>query len=373
MYTLFDSIPTTGRGAIKFPEFLYVKGEIRRQQAEIVGHYHDNVKSVDSSHFLVKMLDTLNVSLSREAQNYVDVVSDQVPRIASAFQFSSPTSQGKVHNPGYLYGKHCNEIYVLTEEYFDLSLAHEHWRELTPIRVLRHDYSDLAMPILTKPYPNSKDSIAVIAINLPMLAFQYKRWFEEERSLRQEGENSTDVVMADSARTKGMFVAMYPIPNMVYSHYDIAVFNRLKAILFEEEVEDVKNPHPFHVTDISRKLDRILDKQSQVLKQRRLPFQDILLSVAMVNSATLHETMALPEMPITRQVKWPLIMARLPIMKFLVRLNDESRNKQNQNYINRIRISLKQIRNDRILASSLPRELLDEVNDLIDKELIVYL
>lgn len=363
MHTLFDSIPTATRGAVKFPEFLYVKNGMSRELAEAVQYYHhERVRAVKSSHLLARLIQSMNVSMDRSYQNFLDVAEEKGMTLAKRLEITTPLQAGEVLEPGVFYGDGVDEILIFATDPIDIETAKVHWRDLQPIRVLRHPFDDISMPLALGEYPYDREGFAVIAIDIPMLMFQYRRWYETEKGLDE-----------DADRSVYQFISMYPIPNMLYTHLDVAIFNRLHRMLRGEELSEFDRVHPFVMKDFSRKLDSFLEKQIDLLRRRRFTFEEILLGIPMLTAHNLFEVSRLPETIRTRQINWALVMARLPLIKFLLLLNDEANSRANRYYMNRIKMSLKEIRQDRTLKSSLPRKLYDELEETLRTDVAMYL
>lgn len=361
MHTLFDSIPTTSRGTVSVPEFLYVKGGMSRDLAEVMQYYHERVKAVTNNHLLVRLIRSMNVSMKRDYMSFLDAVEDRALDLSRTLGLTSPVNSGEVHTPGVFYGEGVDEIIVSVSEDFDPHDYASRWRELQPIKVLRHPFTDITHPVLKGEYDYKEEGIAVIAIDIPKLMFQYRCWWDEEKGIDGEAE-----------RTTNQFIAMYPIPNMMPTHLDVAIFNRMHAMLLGEPVADFEKVHPFYVTDYTKKLDSIIEKTLALLVRKRLTFDDIMLSVRLVSSHNLFEAAILPKVAKTRQVKWALVMARLPLIKFLLKLNEEADNYSNKFYLTRIKVSLKEIRSDRTLTRVLPRKMMDEIKEGIKTDIAVY-
>jgi hypothetical protein len=361
MHTLFDSVPAATRGIVRVPEFLYVKGGMSRDMAKVMDYYHGNVFAVNSGHFLIRLIQSMNVSMNRDYQSYVDVAEDRGLDLAMSLRMTSSISVGQVFTPGVFYGKNIDEVIISVDTPFDVDDAVRRWRELEPIKVIRHPFDDINLKVPEGNYESDINGIAIITVNIPLLMLQYRRWFEVEKSINP-----------DADRTINQFVAMYPLPNMLPTHLDIAIFNRLSTIHRGEQPAKFERENKMYITDFTSKLDNVLEKQLQILRNKRFAFDQILLSVAMVNQDSLFQSMELPKVARTRQVNWALTLARLPLIKFLLKLNEESNNQDNKFYLNRIRVALRTIRNDRSLRGALPRRLLIEVESGIDSEIRTY-
>lgn len=363
MYDLFDNVPATDQGKVILPQFIYLKGALSRDLMKVTSYYQNNVTSVGNDHLLVKLLLNLNVSMKRELQNYVDTVSDVGMQTASLLRLTTPLNYGKVFSPGPFYGKGCSEIILVHDEPFDVYAARRNWRELRPVVVHRHPFTDTSMARPTGRAVSGESGLVVVSINLPMLAVQWRGWWAEERQ--------PDPSLA--AKRTHQFVSMYPLTNMAYSHLDIAIFNRMATLYNLDEPADFTKAHPFFLVDRSDELDNFLEKQIELLRRKPLIFDQVLLNIPAITAADLSIAMRLPDVVPTRQIKWGLIIARLPLVRFLVQLNALHENHKNRWYLNRLRTALKAIRVDRVLESTLPLDVLRDIDDFIVSEIEPYL
>lgn len=355
MHTLFNERVSSDRGQNLFPEFTYVKRGMLQERDKVITFYRNQVFNVESSHLLVRLIQSMQLQTYDNYQRFVDTAKDQSARVSMSLRLTSPIYLGGLRSESIFYGPNVKEVLMATEEDFDVEAGAVEWRDLKPIRVLSHPFADIAMPLLKGHYPSTQKGITVIAINIPMLMLQYRRWVEEVKY------NSGDI----ASRTIMQFVAMYPIPNMLYSHLDVAIFNRLAVIQRKETPVDIRNPHPFAVVDYSQRLDHILTGMTKSLENRAFTFDQILKNIPMLSAIDLFEVMVLPRGPKTRQVVWARILARLPLVKFLLRINADSDSYQNQYYMTRIAIGLREMKSDGWLMQAMsPDERMDIEQDI---------
>jgi hypothetical protein len=363
MYDLFEDAPDTNRGEIVIPQFVYAKGSYGRELAKVTAYYRDNKRNVPNSHLLVRLLLSLNVSMQRDIQNFVDVATDVGMKISSGLRMTSSLNHGFVFTPGVFYGENAMEIIVADDTPFDVYQSETTWQDWQPVRVLRHPFTDLSMALPDGRYePSQKKGLAVISINIPMLAAQWRYWLKEEKGI--------DKPRTEAQQTIHQFIAAYPIPNMVYSHTDICYFNRMVSMYLEEPVEGFVRTHPFNVIDATDKVDDAIAKYLVSLHNRHNTFDQILSSTPALCSDKLFDVMRLPEVAPTRQVKWALVIARLPLIRFLLKLNAFSDNEKNSWYLTKLRYDIREIRIDRVLASTLPVAVYDELERFIDEDVI---
>jgi hypothetical protein len=363
MYDLFDEDRQIDQGRVTLPQFMYLKGSITREVQKVVDYYQENVTSVPNEHLLVKLLLNLNVSMKREPQNYVDTVAEVGQQTCSMLRIATAANYGRVFSPGVFYGKSVTEIIIAHDTEFNVNEALVNWRELRPIQVLRHPFTDINLARPVGKYGTEEAGIAVIAINLPMLAIQWRGWWGEER----QPDPSVP------ARRTHHFVSMYPLTNMLYSHVDMAIFNRMLNLYMLDDVAPFKRVHPFYVYDYTDRLDEYLDKEIELLRNKPMTFDHTVSAIPAIFSPDLRRVVKLPDVVPTRQIVWALLIARIPLIRFLVQLNAFTENKRNQGYLNRIKRDLQRMRNDHTLEASMPHDLVRDIDDAIHRDIEAYL
>lgn len=338
MYEVFKYRPAINKGQPLIPEYTYIKNGLRRENAKIVKYYRENPTAVNASHLLVKIIDSICVPYGTDPYLHFGQVKDIAFNIGSAMGLTSPIFKGRVHENSWFYGKGCKELILVTTDDFDMSDIDNTWQDLRPIRVLQHGMTQIAPPVLDGKRQHQIGGYVVIEINIPMLSCQYQAW---RKAVVQKQIAPLGVVH---------FVRSYPIVNMIYSHQDYALFNRLSALDRGEPVAAFKNPHSFPVLDYTDTLDTVLDKYIHFLKQRRVDMHTMLAMLPAVNNHDMLDTMLLPQLPSTRQVDWLLELSRLPAIAFILRKDAENNNASNTETKGHWRMSLREWYSDKTIS-----------------------
>lgn len=359
MIDLFSTLPGYDRGIVSVPQFIYVKEGLQKAVDKLTAYYHEAALNVRNEHILVKLINSLNVSLNRDFVNYLDVAADNAMNVSRVMGFTSSTVYGRVFERGYFYGDGVKEILILDDTVpEDLSEASD-WKSLMPVRVLRHPFTDMSLDIPDGTYNGSNEGgLAVISINVPTLLAQYRGWHFNEKF---EGQ---------AIDTIHQFVRRYPITNMLSSHLDVALFNRMDALFRGEPVAKFRSVHPTPIIDYTERLDDVLRRYLDIMHRHREMFDQTLLHMPVVCAPTMLHAMRLPQILALRQVKWALILARLPLIRFLVKLDRETDNPMNTAYINRIRMSVRQIKNDRTITTMIGPDLYEEFRRGIAEDIV---
>lgn len=366
MYDLFQDTLPLRRVYPHSPLFERVRDPLRRDLETIVNYHRQKEGWVQNQHPLMRLLGSIPVSFKRDPQNYVDAVRDVGLRTAGMVGMTTSVSFGRIWSPGPFYGSKSKEVLIAHGEEFDVDAAGKDWKNLQPIQVMRHPYSDLSIARPDGQYlPGSLPGISVISINVPMLAFQYRCWCED--ATVSQYDQKTYVATSH-------FMYAYPITNMVYSHLDVALFNRMAITLFSDgQLGRWVRAHPVYGTDRSSWVDTAITQTLTGVSRAYLSFDQLLDSLPLITAPNLRHLLMVPDTAPTRQVSWALILALLPYIRFLVRSNLGGRSGPNTAYLNRIWIWLRRIKNDRLLENRLPPEIYREVREMIEREIVLYI
>lgn len=356
MYNLFLDKPVVSRGIISFPKFLYVRNGLLRELSKVLQYYRTNPRALPGDHFLVRLLGSISVPFGNDVGVYFDRVNDMAMGLSMSLNMTSAINYGETFEPGPFYGPGVSEIILATDEGFDLSQIEDNWRELQPIRVLRHDITNLNLEI-PDGYPTEKNSgIAVIEVNIPMLACQYRQ-FRWEQAQRPDGE---------AELTMEQFLRMYPLPNMLMSHVDYALFNYFRAAVFGTDLEDLRPPHSFYLIRYDEKLMEIMFQAIDAFSKREYPYQSILETLPGAVNESMLGALMMPETAPTRQIEWALDIARLPAVEVLVSLTGSHGGNKNREMYNYLRRWFRRTRSDSAFRKVLPRDLNITVQALLE-------
>jgi len=356
MQNLLNMQTGTNQGLLTAPWWSYVQNGLQSNLDQVISYYRMYPTAVNSSHFLCKLLTTLGTHQDSDYLRFINTVNGRSLGVAMSHQMTSSISRGILFD-GIFYGEGVSEIIIGHNENFDLYEAKENWRNLQPIKILRHPKSDLSlMPLNGKSY-NSEQGLAVISINMVMLAVQYREFSIIENKISNE--------TGESPRSMEQFILAYPLTNALKSHLDHVLFNRLYNLLKNKPLGDTVKKHSFFLVDYS---DKLLGIQKQILQnlQTNYLFDTYMRNVPLVTNNNLLELSTLPECPPTRQVIWGLVCSRLPILDFLFSLSNNTR-AYNSRDINNIQRYLNLFQTEKALKASLPINLFFNERSIINK------
>lgn len=351
MYSLFNLMPEKLSGVLKVPGWNYLHDGLRRNLELVISYYRTHSMAVESDHFLVRLLQSITVPQSLNTERYVDNVDQMALNLSMALKMTSSIYRGQVFN-GVFYGPECQEVLIAHNEAFNPFEAEKDWRNQIPVTVLRHPITDLGLR-LPDGNDNSTDSgIAVILINIPLLALMYRCFRKHEEFLQEtEGENQRSVMQ---------FVHMHVLPNMMLSHLDTVLFNRIHALAKGAPLGEVRRAHSFQLIDYSERLNTAQKAMLDVLEKNSKDFRAILQEVPLICDDSLDQLMVVPKLAPTQQVVWGLSIARLPALDFLFRVSKGGANIRNRKEVQYVLRSVRMYRRNSMMKV-LPPDMLADV------------
>lgn len=360
MHSFFNLKNNTQSGVLSFPDWHYVRDGLKRNLSAVLRYYRTNPMAVDSSHFLVRLLQSITVPKVLPLQRYYDNVDDRALDIAMALKMTSSIYRGQLFK-GVFYGPDNDEILIAHNAPFDVGHAHKQWKNLCPVTVLRHPRSDLGLQLPDGSDTGIESGLAVIAINVSMLAIQYRAFRLNEMAIAEEG---------GVERTVMQFIHMHVLPNMLLSHLDYALFNRLDNLRKGAPLGVSKKQHAFYTTDYTPKVDKVYTAVLQDLADQSQDFSGILRSIPAAVSLNMDDALKLPDLPPTLQLSWALTLSRLPALLFMFKVARLGAGTRNQSEVNRILRDALGYKSNNVFRTMLPVDLYldaeDEVQAILD-------
>jgi hypothetical protein len=317
--------------------------------------------AVRGNHILVKLIQSMDVPLSHNLERYYANVDAVSLNRSMALKMTSSVYKGKLWD-GDFYGPGHDEVLLVHTEVFDFERADNDWKNVTPVRVLRHPRSDLYLNLPNGHLTGTETGIVVIAINLSMLMVQY-------RAFRLEQDRLTGGM--DSEQSTMMFVHMYVLPNMLFSHLDQALFNRMRRLQAGDAVGQPTRRHPFALMDYAPKVDKCYREVLENLQRQGKNFVGVLQSVPAASRGNMEEAMHVPDMAPTRQAMWALAISRLPMLDFVLTMAKDTPQTLNQaevDLINRTFLGWQQERLfEGVMDPLVQQDVIDECSAILSK------
>ena len=347
MQLFFNNSYTVAR-ALPYPKvWNYAKLGLQRNLQKVQSYYKDANFSVKSNHPLVRMLNTLGVNMEHDLERYYDIVNTKTFRYSLQLKFTSPVYSGILHD-GIFYGPKVREIIILDDTFVNPYSVQADWKNYQSVRVLDHPRSDLDLLPLNGKDTGIEEGTATIVMNVAAMAVQFREFLIEEKIGYDEGI---------SPETVAQFVHKYVLPNMLPTHLDCAIFNRLVNRLIGKPQGSATKDHPFYLLGYSKYVDQVWAVLCANISNTSYDFWTILRSVPLVSSKNAQEFMKLPELAPTRQIKWAEFITRLKCIEFLIHGSALSGKKASSKDLNYLMNSIIKYNSDGSLRHVLPGDI----------------
>lgn len=228
-------------------------------------------------------------------------VEEMLPDIIRTSGMVGDAYPGKVQSTGF-YGQMC--VFMSME----LNLYPGSINEYTPtVQALHHPLESLMCT--TEPITDTvTDIFAVVGVDIAALVLQYHLWYRVNMSkpkLLQE--------------TISQFIGKYVVPNMLESHLDIAMRNRLPRLMSGEPADKEQYRSPIHTVSVDEYIDdafySILDK----LKRKRLTIATVSSKVPLLFTDSYSQ--AIPRsIPDSTQGYWATTMVQMGWVSVIIDL-----------------------------------------------------
>ena len=354
MYSLFTNNYAAITGVIKPPNFELVRRSYLHELDKIINYYRSRAMVVPAQHLLCRLIDVAMVPMQYDVYRYLDVVYARAPYVGKHFKMTSSITYGQPFQ-GVFYGPGCIE-YIITEEHpINITEAVANWKSIRAVRVLEHPISDMGLLLPNGRINSTATGISVIVINIPLLMLQYRCFLESKKALATE----------DTVTSPQYFIQQYVLPNMLYSHADIVVFNRLENLYRGRSNSEALMKHPFAIVQHTAKLDSVLDDVLFKIENARLNYPTYLSNIPAIRMDDAREALMLPDIASTIQVWWLLMYSRIREIKFLLDVGGAKGQASNGVYMSELRMDLKALRSQRAYRKMLPTAEADMVDEFI--------
>lgn len=316
MHTLYQTPSSITRGRVVIGSWRVVQNQLIEQVEKIVGYYRHSSRVIENSHLLNRLIRSFSVRVDQPADIYHDKVLDQTWTVASGVGLTTMLQKGRVHSAFY---DGSMELVIGGIDDYDHKQMESNWRNMRPIRVLSHDFDDLTLPLPDG--RQSSPSNAVVYINIPMLMSQYRMWeLHENRRL-------------ETPLFPQHFLSKYAIPNMLYSHTDIALLNRVGTLIQGNTPTSSTRVHPFWTLDLDKRINDALRPWVRSFTQRTdWSVDDLLLNVPTVFTTDIRKSLRNPEGGYARQMQTALIVAKLRTTGWLLKTLKETGNRESMTW-----------------------------------------
>ena len=345
MFTFLEDLPRVTRGFYSFQRFDSYRRQLSVSLEQQRLYWQRHNFTVPSDHLLVRLLRSLPISYTLDVKSYYQTACDIAYDVTRPLGITSVDSAGRASSKSWLFGDRFAEFPVCmfedqSERAQGLSVV---WKDLEALKFLRHPRTDLGLQLPDGTAPGDESGLVIYQIDLPILALQYRQ-FLLEQAAKPKGTRET--VM--------QFVSKYVLANSIRSLVDIAFFNRLSALLSQEQVGVSQWRYASAIPNSYKWVDEYLGEIVSHLRGNSYTFSDLLYGIHSVSGESLYSLCSYPETVRVRQLSWLTYLAQLPFVNFLTKATLETDRRPNQSEVNSILKDLRYASSDNLWLSKTP-------------------
>ena len=359
MFRLFSEMPGGTGGSYKPGAWPALCKAIEHTVGEISAFYHNTPMSTGAQHFLNKILAFFGSDVTTPTKELYRYLQYNWMAFAQAQRMTAVNTAGRTFS-GTFYGPGIEEVLLCVNTAFDWDWAVKNWKQLRPVQVLQHPFTNDAFNLPTGVNNTTVKGLAVIQVDIPMLVIQYhafRLWeIYDVKLLNQEYVHKTPF----------QFLHMHVLPNMLYSHVDNVILNRFRALVTGQSMDTSASRHSFMVTRYGNRIDSVLQALVKQLTTRREDFGTTMRSIPMVFAEDGYDLARYPAVMQNKQNKWALAVSRLNMMETLFALDAMEPSNVNQVWIQEIHREIDYYNSENGWRTQVPAAIRDEVIERMD-------
>ena len=349
MLELFNHPPITKNGDIILPSIDYSRLGIQTQVERYQEYSRTNSIKLPSNYLLIRLLKALpNINeVDHDLQLAQDKIKQDHLKYCRMFNLYSSFYKGEMQDKFGLFLGKWDEYILASEEWFDVIHVILNWKTISAVTYLRHPSHLIDYRLAPDVLRNGTDNLAIVKINLPMLALQYWCWQKSNQNERIED-----------------YVYRYILMNMLPSYTDHAYVNRIIRVWQGEACDRPSLPDRISLIDYTDKLDETLTVLVVKLKDKHWEMNQLLSVFPAIYADELRLLAKTPEVWVSRHVKGLLVSAKIKFLLFLIKLDlqfDSTLNRNSRQIVIREKLRWS---NDHNLLQQLPPPVEHEWSEL---------
>ena len=350
MISLFDYYPDISTGTIHPGNWHFIKTGYLNNLKKVKSFYGKFPLVLNSSHFLVRLLESLAVPMDVSLNSYFNSIDAKAVHLAMGFGITCSNNKGNVFD-GVFYGKGSVELFLLDDSYFNNKEVNDNWQQVSAVTPLLHPKSDMDLLIPNGKTTSPEEGLSVISINISKLAVQYRAFL-----------NAQD---PDNPLPTTFFVSAYVLPNMLDMQTEISFFNRLYNVVFNvtKGINVTKVKHSFNLANYEGHLDTAIINVINNIEIGIKRFETILKTIPSIVNDNIYQSLLMPDVAPTLQVDWLLTATRLKAVNMLLALAGTEAYTKNSLDILQIVRSFHANSNASIIGSMLPNKIASELSE----------
>lgn len=338
----------------QFFDMVYLRKPFTDTLKMVISYYRENVIYLPSTNILASILFNIPLAFYLDDRKYVELINSRIPSLCQSLNLTSSFNYGKIFNKEF-YSE--SEILLLDTTDFDIRKVKDDWENIVSVNPLLHPWGNMSFTLPIGGDLDSGEGISVIAINIALLATQF-RLFLKEKMLHNDPINSTVPI----------FIAQYVLPNMMAHQTDIAIFNIIYNNYYglENSKSLIYQPYSLPVHNYMNKVNVFSEKVIKWLDNRGIFYTQLLQSIPAVFKDNMEQVMRMPDVANTRQVWWALVVARLRVLVFIINLGGIESIRYNKSFLSEYQKDLAYLESEHIYNRMFTTDIVKKIQDDIN-------
>ena len=287
--------------------------------------------AVRSDHLLIKLINSIVIPLKKDPYEMAILAEGYTDALARNLKLHNSGNLGYVYK-GEFYGDGIAEYIMAIDHEWDVDSP---WEEWEPVKVYAHHITSLTSVILDGRSSGFSKGFAVLNVNIPMLAVQYQQFMLKYGIPNQLGVQH--------------FVRCFVIPNLLRSHLAVAAINRFLALYCgEDPIDGIIKKYHLMTVDVTNSFDAGAVSIIRAMYNKKLSWGELINNLPVMFGDDIWNTLAVPEMASTRQVKFAYTLSKLNLLNRFVEIDYISDSKRNVQHHNDVKIFFERLDNDKI-------------------------
>jgi len=329
MINLFYRKDMLSTPSIKDNRLRYLRERFNTELTNITEYYHNRNSKVKNDNILVGIITTVCPNIDLNIWEFLRILDSTALYNTKTFGIVSNVNKGYIHNDT-LFKHNSKEIYIYDDSDIDYDIIENTWKDLKPLRILRHDSTDLNFKIPSDRYGLEEDTLTVCSIDIKLLCLQYRYWAIERLY------NDFDIDPA-------YFIYRYVYTNTTSDFMDLAILERFDYIINGKDIPIYKNHHPFNIIDLNTKIDSVLNNVSKHIKHENKTYNNMLSNIPLLYNGTAREFLLIKNIMPNKQSLWAIVLSRIDFITLLMDLSSDKTLRANKDTINDLLILFKKI------------------------------
>lgn len=292
MYNILNPKNRFDASAFQFAKMVYLRQRVEENYQKYVEERALLPGRVDSSHLLFKIINSLAVEFDGDMVKYLERCEGAATRIVPTLKMTASFSKGRLFTESLFY-EGCPEIILYARNpRFRMMDLWTNWRDVEPVWVVNHPISDLTIfePAVMNSSTIEMPDLAMIAIDIPLLAAKWRMFKATFPEKNMEA-----------------YVTGYVLPQMMKSHLNVALFNKIMAYLDVRNPCGIKSNLPFAQNIANQVGDEVAEDVLNKMLSKEMGANQILSTIPAIFGDNYLNSVTLPPLPPAAQVLWALI------------------------------------------------------------------